>query len=338
VSALDGQAEPVGAPSAAGPGDERARRFEQERPRLVGLAYRMLASRADAEDVVQEAWLRYGAARAEPDNPAAWLTTVTTRLALDRLKSAPVRRERYVGPWLPEPVRTRFGDEWTALLAGDGHGRDRPSAAPEPERDDPAEIVDRAATLTLGFLVVLDTLSPEDRAVFLLADVFAVPFAEIAAIVGRSPDACRQAASRARRRIREAGVPRRGGATTADWDLAARLATAVGEGDLDATLRLLAPEITLVSDGGPNRHAARRPVVGPERVARFVINIAARRPEGTVVELAEINGNPALITRLPDEPPSVWTMEPGPDGRVAALRMVLAPEKLATLDAEPLDW
>ena len=131
----------------------RADRFSDERPRLVGLAYRMLGSRTDAEDVVQEAWIRYAATAVEPDNPAAWLTTVTSRLALDRLRSAPVRRERYVGPWLPEPVRTRYGSGW----AEGGPGRD------PADPDDPAEIVDRAATLTLGFLVVLDTLSPEDR-------------------------------------------------------------------------------------------------------------------------------------------------------------------------------
>ena len=186
--------------------------------------------------------------------------------------------------------------------------------------------------------MVLDTLSPEDRAVFLLADVFAVPFAEIAEIVGRSPEACRQAASRARRRIREAGAPLQGRADDANWDLAGRFAVAVGSGDLDATLALLAPDVTLVSDGGPTRHAARRPVVGADRVARFLVNVAAKRPEGTTVEMAEINSGPALITRAPGEAPVVWTMEAGPDGRIAALRMVLAPEKLVALDADALQW
>ncbi len=297
-------------PTAA---EDRARRFAAERDRLVGLAYRMLGSRTDAEDVVQEAWIRYAASPGEPDNPAAWLTTVTSRIALDVLRSAPVRRERYVGPWLPEPVRTRFGDG-------------------------PEELVDRAATLTLGFLVVLDTLPPEDRVVFLLADVFAVPFAEIAPVVGRSPEACRQAASRARRRIRAAGAPQRTGPAAADWDLAARLAAAVGAGDLDGTLALLAPEVTLVSDGGPNRHAARRPVVGAERVARFLVNVASRRAPGTAAEVAEINSAPGLITRSPGEAPVVWVIEPTGDGRIADIRMVLAPEKLTLLDTGPLDW
>ena len=320
------------------PSERRARTFTEERPRLIGLAYRMIGSRTDAEDVVQEAWLRYDGSEGEPDNPAAWLTTVTSRLALDRLKSAPVRRERYVGPWLPEPVRTQFGDDWTALLAGDDHGREQPVATPDPSAGDPAEAVDRSASLTLGFLVVLDTLPAEDRAVFLLADVFVVPFADIATIVGRSPEACRQAASRARRRIREAAPPAHPGPTTSDWDLAARLATAVSSGDLDGTLRLLAPDITLVSDGGPTRHAARRPVVGADKVARFLINLAARRPEGTTIELAEINSSPALISRPPGEAPIVWSMECGPDDRVSAFRMMLAPEKLAALDADALEW
>jgi RNA polymerase sigma-70 factor (ECF subfamily) len=302
--------------------DQRAERFTAERARLVGLAYRMLGSRTDAEDVVQEAWLRYAAAADEPDNPAAWLTTVTSRLALDRLRSAPVRREQYVGPWLPEPVRTSYGD-LAADAVADG---------------DPADIVDRAASLTLGFLVVLDTLSPEDRAVFLLADVFAVPFAEVAEIVGRSPDACRQAASRARRRIREAGAPPGRTADDASWDLAGRFAMAIVSGDLDATMALLTPEATLVSDGGPTRHAARRPVVGADRVARFLINVAAKQPEGTTVEMAEINNSPALISRTADEPPVVMTIETGPHGRIVAVHMVLAPEKLVALDAAALEW
>ena len=173
---------------------------------------------------------------------------------------------------------------------------------------------------------------------FLLADVFDVPFAEIAEIVGRSPEACRQIATRARRRIGEAGSPLERTADSSNWDLAGRLAVAVGGGDLGATMALLDPDITLVSDGGPTRHAARRPVVGADKVARFLVNVASRRPEGTTLEMAEINSTPALITRSPGEAPVVWTMEAGVDGRITALRMVLAPEKLVALDADALDW
>ena len=148
--------------------------FERERPRLVGLAYRMLGTVADAEDVVQDAWFRWQApCPGEVDRPEAWLTTVTTRIALDHLRSARRRREAYVGPWLPEP-----------LVADAG----------------PAEVAELAESLRLGFLTVLDQLKPVERAVFLLADVFAVPFAEIADTVGKSEAACRQIASRARRR------------------------------------------------------------------------------------------------------------------------------------------
>ncbi len=149
--------------------EARAAVFTTERPRLLGLAYRMLSSRAEAEDVVQDAWLRLQAVADDPERPAAWLTTVTSRIALDRLRSARHKREAYVGPWLPEPVLTT-GETSAAGAIG----------------IDPAEATDRAATLTLGFLVLLDTLSPEDRVVFLLADVFGVPFTDTADAVGRS--------------------------------------------------------------------------------------------------------------------------------------------------------
>lgn len=296
---------------------DRVVRFEAERDRLLGLAYRMLGSRVDAEDVVQDAWLRYDRQDVEPVNPAAWLTTVTTRLALDRLRSAAHRREAYVGPWLPEPVRTDVAD---AL-----HGR---------AAENPADAVDRAASLTLGFLVVLDTLTPEDRAVFLLADVFGVPFPEVADVVGRSPEACRQAASRARRRLREA-APGPARPATDDRDLAARLAGALAAGDLDAILRLLAPDVVLVSDGGPNQRAARRPVLGADRVSRFLTKVTQGLAEADI-ELAEVNGREAVIARFGGLPFGVLSVEPAPDGRVAVVRLVLAPEKLAALDAGPL--
>jgi RNA polymerase sigma-70 factor (ECF subfamily) len=293
----------------------RAERFQAERERLVGLAYRMLGSRAEAEDVVQDAWLRYDRQGAEPRNLAAWLTTVTSRLALDRLRSSTRRREAYVGPWLPEPVRT---DIATATTSASGSA-------------DPADVVDRAASLTLGFLVVLDTLSPEDRATFLLADVFGVPFAEVAEIVGRSPEACRQAASRARRRLRDAAPPQ----GDAGQELATQLAAALAAGDVEATLRLLAPDVVLVSDGGPSQRAARRPVLGPDRVSRFLLKVT-RGLEHAELERAEVNGRLSVIARFAGQPFAVLTADPSPDGRVAVVRLLLAPEKLASLDAEPL--
>jgi RNA polymerase sigma-70 factor (ECF subfamily) len=186
----------------------------------------------DAEDVVQDAWLRWEASSTEVERPAAWLTTVVTRLAIDRLRSAQHQRETYVGPWLPEPVTDLPG---------------------------PAESAELADSLTLGFLTMLERLTPVERAVFLLADVFDEPFSDIAAIVGKSPAACRQIASRARRRVRDpvrhvdAGSP-------AGPDVTAALVQATVAGDIDTLLGLLAPDVVLVSDGGAERHAARQPV------------------------------------------------------------------------------
>lgn len=241
--------------------------FEAARPRLLGLAYRMLGSLADAEDAVQDAWLRWQGADEEAiERPEAWLTTVTTRIALDRLRSAQHRREAYIGPWLPEPV------------------------AVEPSPSDSAEL---SESLTLGFLTLLDRLSPVERAVFLLAEVFRVPFAEVASTVGKSEVACRQIASRARRRVRVAPSRTRPG----DRRVVDELLVAFALGDIDTVLARLAPEVVLVSDGGPHRRAARRPVVGAERVARFFSNLARRHVPSAVFP-ATINGDPGVIVEI----------------------------------------
>ena len=301
--------------------EARSRRFDAERGRLVGLAYRILGSRTEAEDSVQDAWLRYQRTEVEPDNVAAWLTTVTSRVALDRLRLAVRRRETYVGPWLPEPVRTEMGEPTGDLRAGPGI--------------DPAVAVERAATLTLGVLVVLDTLSPEDRVVFLMADVFGVPYRDIAATVGRSPEACRKAASRARQRVRAAApIPER---TSQGWDLAARLAAAVASGDLEGTMALLAPDVELVTDGGAGLRAARRPVRGAPRVARFLVNVT-RRLDAAEVDLVELNGALAVVARAGSAAVAVLTAEPDATGRVHAVRLVLAPEKLLGLDRTSVAW
>lgn len=287
--------------------------FEAERARLTGLAYRMLGSVADAEDVVSEAWVRFQ--RADPDSvdrPAAWLTTVTSRLAIDRLRSQAARRETYVGPWLPEPVPT------SAPVSG--------SVTPAPA-EDPADRVELSESLTLGFLVVLDRLGPVERAVFLLADVFGEPFAEIAHIFGRSEVSCRQIASRARRKVRDARADR----AAADEQLLASLVGALAVGDVGGVLSLLAPDVVLTSDGGPDRHAARRPVVGADRVGRFLLNLALRTPEGATMAIEEVNAAPALVIRHPDLP-IVMTADRDDGGRVAAVRLLLNPDKLAALD------
>ncbi len=292
--------------------------FAVERPRLVGLAYRMLGSVADAEDVVQDVWLRWDAVDQQGiERPAAWLTTVTTHRAIDRLRTQRRRREDYVGPWLPEPLPTATG-----------------VTDPAPLRShDPEAVLDAADSLGVGLLVVLDTLGEVERAVFVLSDVFAVPFGEIADAVDRSAVACRQIASRARRKVRDA----RADVAAADDGLLAELVGAVAVGDVDAVLRLLAPDVVLVSDGGPDRRAARRPVVGADRVARFLVNVAARAPDDATVGFEELNGAPALVVRSPSLD-LVLTADRGlADGSVVTVRMVMNPDKLTALDRPPSD-
>jgi RNA polymerase sigma-70 factor (ECF subfamily) len=281
--------------------------FQAERPRLLGLAYRLVGGRADAEDVVQDAWLRWSTAdQAEISNPAGWLTTVTTRLAIDRLRQVERRREAYVGPWLPEPIST--------------------------ERT-PEEHTELAESLTLGFLVVLDALAPVERAVLLLADVFGEPYSVIATAVGKSETACRQLASRARRKVRATTGP---GSSTEGAEGAAVLAElliALAEGDEARVVRLLDPDVVLVSDAGPHRHAARRPVVGAYRVGRLLNNLARRNELGPV-RLATVNAVPAFVIDDPGGP--IVVSGEARQGALVRLWVQLNPEKLRRLD-QPLD-
>jgi RNA polymerase sigma-70 factor (ECF subfamily) len=277
--------------------------FGAERPRLLGLAYRMLGSLADAEDVVQDAWLRWaGTDRDVVDNPAAWLTTTTTRLALDRIRAVSRRREDYVGPWLPEPV---------ALADGD------PEAAAE-----------LAESLTLGFLVVLESLSGVERAVFLLADVFGEPYSAIAEAVGKTEDNCRQIASRARRKVRAARPP---DVAPAGPDVLVQLMAATSDGDVDTVLALLDTDVVLLSDGGAERRAARRPVVGSQRVARFLLNLAHRLSDA-VAELRSVNGESVVVFHLGGDDLVVFGADVR-DGRVVAIHAQRNPAKLTHVDA-----
>lgn len=290
-----------------------------ERPRLVGLAYRMTGSRLDAEDIVQEAWLR--AQRVDwsvIERPEAWLTTIVSRLALDSLKSAQRRRETYVGPWLPEPVATAEHPAGVTESAGNLGG------------DDPAEATELAETLTFGFLRVLEELSPIDRVVFILADVFDTPYREIAVTVDRTPDACRQIASRARRRVRSGhsehdALPE---ATKVAYDLALALAS----GQVDQVLSLLAEDAVLVSDGGPEHRAARRPVVGAARVARLLTNLAAR-PEyaDADYQLATVNNEPGSVAWVGGELLMATAIRVH-HGLVREVYIVRNPDKLTALD------
>ncbi len=281
--------------------------FEAERPRLEGLAYRITGSRATAEDLVQEAWLRWeGTDRSVVERPAAWLTTVTSRLALDHLKSAQHERETYVGPWLPEV------------------------AVAEPGPEEHAEL---AESVTIGFLALLERLGPTERVVFLLADVFATPFDEIATVVGRSPEACRQVASRARARIRE-GRPRFAPTDEEAWEVALAFLTAAQVGDVDALVSLLADDALAISDGGADHHAARRPVVAA-RIPRFVVNLTARIPEGAEFVAMPINGEPGIVTYVDGEPHIAVALSVA-GGQVQRMWSILNPQKLKTLTTRPI--
>lgn len=287
--------------------DDAGFEFEAERRRLEGLAYRITGSRATAEDLVQEAWLRWERTdRSAVQRPAAWLTTVTSRLALDHLKSAQHERESYVGPWLPEV------------------------AVAEPGPEEHAEL---AESVTIGFLAVLERLGPTERVVFLLADVFATPFDEIASIVDKSPEACRQIASRARVRIRE-GRPRFAPTDEEAWEVALAFLTAAQVGDVDALVSLLADDALAISDGGADRHAARRPIIA-SRIPRFVVNLTARIPEGAVLEVVPINGEPGIVT-YQDGVPIMAVAVSVAHGQVQRMFSILNPDKLKTLTTTPI--
>jgi RNA polymerase sigma-70 factor (ECF subfamily) len=284
--------------------------FAAERPRLTGIAYRITGSLADAEDVVQEAWLRFS--KAEPgsiDRPAAWLTTVVARIALDQLKAARREREVYVGPWLPEPI------------ASDPLTLSRPG---------PEEMAELSSSLTLGFLHVLETLNPVERVVFVLADVFDVPFKEIAETVGKSPDACRQMASRARRRVHDArphhyAPPDEEAARVVGEMMAATMA-----GDVDGLVRLLAEDAVLVSDGGPHRRAARHPIKGRDRLTRFMTNLGRRYSQATIEPVA-LNGELGMVIYHDGERVAAMSFEVD-KGLVCEIHVIVADDKLAALD------
>ena len=283
--------------------------FTAHRNRLVGVAYRLLGSVGDAEDVVQEAWLRWGRVdTATVADPEAFLVRTVSRLALDRLRRIAARRETYVGPWLPEPV----------LTGG---------------RDDPAAEAERAASVSMAMLVVLETLSPLERTVFVLHEAFAYPAAEIAEILDRSPAAVRQLAHRAREHV-AARRPR----FPADPDVR-RVATerflrASVEGDVTTLLELLAPDATLWADGGGKIKAPRRPIHGSDKIARFFAAIGSEAlVPGSWVEIVDVNGGPAAVFVDPAGAIAVLQLDLGDGDRVIDLRLFGNPDKLTGLAA-----
>lgn len=282
--------------------DTRTSEFEGLRPYLFAIAYRMLGSVADAEDVVQEAFLRWtGAAAANVASPKAYLSKIVTRLSIDRLRSGRARRETYVGPWLPEP------------LVDD----------PAP---DVADVVERADTLSMAFLVVLETLSPLERAAFLLRDVFAYGYADVAAILDRREDACRQLVRRARAHIAERR-PRYDVDPTRHEELLVRFTAACATGDAAALGALLTDDVVLQSDGGGRIRAARKPIFGREKVVRFVLGIVRKEAPSTWTRVASVNGQAGLAVYRDDDLTSVLTLDTA-DGLVQGIQIVVNPEKL----------
>jgi RNA polymerase sigma-70 factor (TIGR02957 family) len=293
---------------------DEARTFERERPRLVSLAYRMLGSVAEAEDVVQEAFVRlHGAAAGDAgiESPPAYLTTVTTRLAIDHLRSARARRERYVGAWLPEPLLTE--------------------GAP-----DVAEEVEMAESLSTAFLVVLETLSPVERAVFLLHDVFGYPFEEVGPIVEKSVENCRQIAVRARKHV-EARRPRFEPSREQREELARRFFAAAEAGDMRTLVEMLAADAVMAADGGGRAPALSEPVRGAERIARFLSGLGRLGERlGLHARFAEVNGLPGFLAVDREGRIASVTVLEMADGKVHGVYSVVNPDKLRHL-GEVLD-
>jgi RNA polymerase sigma-70 factor (ECF subfamily) len=284
--------------------------YEELRPLLFSIAYRMLASVTEAEDVVQEAFLRYHRARSEGqeiESPKAFLSTVTTRLSIDHLRSARVRRESYVGEWLPEPLLTDAG------------------------ASDPADLAEQADSLSMAFLLLLERLSPVERAVFLLRDVFGYGFDEVAAIVEKSEANCRQLASRARRHIAD-GRPRFEASRTAREQLARRFFAAVGDGNMDDLVSVLAADVVVYGDGGGNRPSWPRPIVGRDNVSRLMHGLGEQaRQVGVVIRPMEVNSQPGALVLDPDgRLVNIFSLDIA-DGAVQTIRSVINPDKLRHL-------
>jgi len=280
--------------------------FEAERQRLFDIAYRMLGSANEADDVVQDGWLRWQSTNHDTvRNPAAFLTTVISRLALDRLKSARRQRETYSGPWLPEPIATSAGPESATILG---------------------------ESVMLGFLAVLERLGPAERAVFVLRDVFGLSYPEISDIVDRSVDNCRQIAHRARIRIR-ADRPRVTPNLDRDRRLLDAFLYALSSGETGHLEQLFHQEVVLISDGGHHVRAARRPILGASRVARFLVGIAKNARVGnTHLEYLTINNQVAACITLDGGEMTLFIIEPtGSDDKINRVFVVRNPDKMGRL-------
>jgi len=295
-----------------------ARVFDGHRGLLVSVSYRILGSVSDAEDTVQEAWLRWSRVdHSGVDDPRAFLIRVTTRLAIDQLRRAKARRESYVGPWLPDPILTR---------------------------QDVAEDAAMAESVSMAMLVVLETLSPLERAVFVLREAFGLPYAEIADVLGRKEEAVRQLAHRARDHVRERRS-RFDADQTEQRRVTERFLEASSNGDLEALMEVLSPGVTLVADGGGRALAPRRPLRGADKVARFLVAAATEGQMARFLEsvrvgpapdlrihLAQVNGGPGIVATSEGEPITAIVLDVA-DGVVQTVHLVANPEKLAGVRA-----
>ncbi|WP_414508192.1 RNA polymerase sigma factor SigJ [Streptomyces sp. NEAU-L66] len=313
--------------AADGPAGGRLAQFEEQRGRLWAIAYRIMGTVTDADDAVQEAWLRWQALPGEQTvaSPRGYLTTVVSRICYDLLGSARARRETYVGPWLPEP-----------LLHGTGGPLPLGGAVPEGPGG-PEDRVTLDESVGMALLTVLERLTPAERTAFILHDVFSVPFPEIAEAVGRTPDSVRQLASRARKRVR-AEAPRRTVDRAEHRRTVEAFLSAVMGGDFEALLSVLDPEVIWRSDGGGKVSAARRPVLGREKVARFVQGLVTRgaQREGLRVALAEVNGATGLVFVDPAGEQSGVFAFTVHAGQITEVDAVTNPDKLAHLDLDRL--
>jgi RNA polymerase sigma-70 factor (ECF subfamily) len=291
----------------------RTEDFEGLRPLLFSIAYRILGSVSEAEDAVQETWLRYEATPAQPASTKAFLSAVVTRISIDVLRSARVRREKYVGQWLPEPLLT---DPY----------------------EDPERSVELADSVSMAALLLLERLSPLERAVFVLREVFGFDFPDVASAVGRSEAACRQLAVRARRHM-DAGRPRFEADRRERERLAARFFDALQDGDVDGLRELLAADVQLVGDSGGKAPAFARSIFGAENVARVLASIFPWLVRIDVrVEPHEVNGQPGAILRDRDDKVlGAWTLDVL-DGRVQMIRSVNNPDKLGRVGPVADAW
>jgi RNA polymerase sigma-70 factor (TIGR02957 family) len=286
--------------------------FQAHRDLMFAVAYRMLGAITDAEDAVQDAWLRWSAApRSEVADPRAYLARIVANTALNRLRSARARREAYVGPWLPEPLLTET-------------------------RPDAVERAELAESVSVAMLVVLESLTPEERAVFVLREVFGFSHAEIGAALGRSDAAARQLAHRAREHV-QARRPRFDVDRNQQREVTQRFLAAAAGGDIEGLMTVLAPDVTLLTDGGGKARAALRPIIGAGKVARFIAAISTRpymgiEISGMTLQAAEINGGPGTLVTAGGQPIAVLTLAVA-DGHITAIQLLTNPDKLSAIAA-----